>query len=172
MCSIKQECEQSLNNVLSRTIAHTSYYSIDYMCDRELREAIVEELLNVTMMERKNNFQLDFGYNQLFKFVMRHHHKRIKKALVHEEICELITRQEINGKIQLRIKNNTAILQACMEYCGVYYDGFTIPEGVTVYGLTPEVKELIAHNGVDEVASFISKEVFTIPSSTEKHYLN
>lgn len=164
---IKETCQKSFSDVFARTIAHTNYYSIEYMDARELREAIVEELLIVTMMERINKVQLDFGYNQLFKFVLRSHHKRIKTAMQHDEICELMDNKEVNGKIQLRIKNVPAILQAVMEYCGVYYDGFTIPEGVTVYGLSQETKDMISTNSLDDVVSFISKELFSKPITHE-----
>lgn len=166
---VKDECQKSFSVVFARTIAHTNYYSIDYMSDQELREAIVEELLNVTMMERKHNFQLDFGYNQLFKFVMRHHYKRIKAAMQHDEISELMDNKEINGKIQLRIKNNPVILQAVMEYCGVFYDGFTIPEGTVVYGLTQETKDLLSTNTVDEVVSYIAKQIEPNLVDTKSH---
>ena len=164
------ECSKFITDIHARQVLHSYDFSIDNMNDRELRESIIDDLLTVTMMERVNNITMRFGYSQLFKLLLRSQLKRVTNAMKHDEINGLINRYSTSGYPELRIHTRKEILQTAMEYCGAYYEGFSIPDGVTVYSLSGIGQVMIEEMGVENTAALIVSEfTFGQQTSTTKH---
>lgn len=118
-----------LNDGIIRQLVDNHLFSVKNMSPKELLESIVEDILMVTMWEIQSERKLHFGYTKLVQFLPRQLHPLIYESLRNEEISGLIeiTVTQFHSK-ELRIKNNPVILQAAMDYCGVWYSGFTMPE--------------------------------------------
>lgn len=106
------------------SLVHNEVFSVDNMSDREVRESILEDLLEVAAWESKNDAKLNFTVETLVRFISNEKQKlRVFNALCHPEITLLLTLPEE----QLRIKSNWNIQQAAMDYCGVWHEGHEIP---------------------------------------------
>ncbi len=95
-----------------------------FMTDLEVRESIVDDILAATMWEIQTSNKLDFDFSNLTSFVKLSTKERIHRQLHHPEIIGLIS--IVDG--QLRIKKDSVILQAAMDYCGCWYNGYVIPD--------------------------------------------
>ena len=132
-------------------------FSITNMTDRELREAIIHDILSITMWEKENNRKLHFGFTRLNRFLPRHLHKRVSLQMKHDEICNLIQIQRNDSGSEIRIKDNHAILQAAMDYAGTWYTGFNIPDGVCVFSVNHELVEKLG--GIDAIATLVVNDI-------------
>lgn len=116
--------EEIMNNPLMFNVVHNDMFSINNMSNREVRESIIHDILMVTMIEKEKNVTLNFGQSQLLRWIKPTQHNYVLTQMNNEEIAGLIENK--NG--QLRIKYRREILQAAMDYCGYWYDGFEPPE--------------------------------------------
>jgi len=130
------------------------------MSDEELRQSIIDDVLLVTMIEKEEKVTIDFDQQQLFRWIKPLQHRRVYEQLGHPEISGLI--EQKNG--QIRIKDQHEILQASMDYCGHWWDGFTIPNGPGIVTLNHEVFEekVNAAGGFDQFVESIAHEVMAI----------
>lgn len=140
-------------------VTHTPYFSIENMSDEELRQSIIEDLVAVTMWEKLMSKKLHFGFSRFLYWIPRYMHKRVREQMSHPEIEGLICIQRTENNSEIRIRDNHAIIQAAMDYCGVWYDGFVIPKGVRVFSVNHErIEEL---GGIDAVAELVTKEIIS-----------
>ena len=135
-------------------------FSITNMTDRELREAIIHDILSITMWEKENNRKLHFGFTRLNRFLPRHLHKRVSLQMKHDEICNLIQIQRNDSGSEIRIKDNHAILQAAMDYSGVWYHGFNIPNDTNIFSVDHEQVEKLG--GIDAITKLISSDILAL----------
>lgn len=113
-------------------LTHGDFFSINNMSDKELREAILNDLILITMWEKQHNQKLHFGFTKMFRFLPRDLHDRVRKQMKHDEICELIQITHLKHGTEIRIKDNHQILQAAMDYSGVWFDGFEMPDDIPI----------------------------------------
>lgn len=105
------------------TLVDNDVYSVYNMSEREVKESILEDLLSVWDYEKSNpDNKLSFKLSDLIRHVTgKEMRDFIKEAVAYDlEISQLI---EISPE-SIRIKNQREVLQAAMEYCGVWFDGF------------------------------------------------
>lgn len=123
---LPRSIEETMNDPLMFEVVHNDMFSINNMSDQEVRESIIHDILMVTMIEKEEKTSIDFGQSQLFRWIKLTQHGYVFSQMNNSEICGLIENK--NG--QLRIKDQIEILQAAMDYCGHWYNGFTPPEGM------------------------------------------
>lgn len=122
---IKRSIPEIMNDELMFEVVHNDVFSINNMNDKEVCESIIHDILMVTMLEKEDNVKIDFGQHHLFRWIKPHQHQRVFREMLNPEIQGLI--ESKNG--QLRIKNIKEVLQAAMDYCGHWWNGFTPPAG-------------------------------------------
>lgn len=91
-------------------ITHNCVFSIQNMSDRELREAIINDLLCVTMWEKECGKTLHFGFTKLYRFIPKSMHKRVRRQMKHDEICGLIDIKRTDNSSEIRIRDDRAIM--------------------------------------------------------------
>lgn len=134
---MKRSVEETLNDSLMFSLVHNNVFSINNMSDEELRQSIVDDVLLITMIEKEEKVTIDFDQQQLFRWIKPTQHGWVYSQMGHPEISGLIERK--NG--QIRIKDQHEILQAAMDYCGHWWDGFTIPNEPGIVTLNHDVFE-------------------------------
>ena len=154
---LERSIEETLNDVYMFSVVHNNVFSILNMTEEEIRQSIVEDLLLVTMIEIGENTKLHFGFTKFLRWLPRYLHKKVIKQLRHDEINGLI---EIKGR-EIRIRNNRTILQAAMDYCGHWYEGFDIPNEPGIITVNREKLEEAVEEagGVDQLAEKLAKKI-------------
>lgn len=109
-------------------VTHGRYFSIVNMSDEELRQAIINDLLVITMWEKQFEKKLHYGMTRLMHFIPRAMHKRVMNQLTHDEIGGFIEITKVGTGSEIRIKDVHEVLQAAMDYCGAWYSGFKADE--------------------------------------------
>lgn len=134
-------------------------FSVDHMSDKELREAIVEDVLTATMWEKQTGKRIDFTMNTLCRFLSHEQRVRIKEAMIHPEIYSLF---DPNFNDNIRIFDTQVILQAAMDYVGVWFTGYVMPEGALCVDRQALQEAMDTHGGID---NFIDAIVMDLTSS-------
>lgn len=101
-------------------------FSIDNFTDDEINEAIIQDILAATMIEKECNRKFVFDLKEMLKFTSEVNHVRIVSALHSLEVMDVITQD--GG--EYRIRDDKRSLQWAMDFCGVYYEGFDWPDDV------------------------------------------
>jgi len=128
-----------LDNEYAWQVVNSDVFSVDNMTDEELRQSIVQDVLTVTMWEKQSEQTADFSLDTLCRFLNDDQRQKVEQAFSHPEISGLFN---MSDKKQLRIRTESVILQAAMDYVGVWFTGFEIPVGVTIID-TREIAERI-----------------------------
>jgi len=115
--------KEILDDPLMFEVVHNNLFSVNNMSDQELRESIIHDILLITMLEKIEKITIPFDQQRLLKWVKKHQHVRVKEQMTCNEIVDLIDRTNK----QLRIKGDRKSLQTAMNYCGHWYENFTIP---------------------------------------------
>lgn len=147
-------------------LVDNNVFSINNMDDRELREAILGDLLGVTMWEKQHNERVHFGFTKLLRLLPRSLHKRVKKQMKHDDIVELISIRPFDVRAtEVRIVDNSAILQAAMDYAGIWYSGFNIPPDAICLNTENLAKAVEEHGSLENLASSLAMDLIaTNPS--------
>lgn len=135
-------------------------FSIRNVSEEELRRFIVQDVLAVTMWEKHFGRPIHFGMSKLMRFLNRDLYKRVWAAVRHEEIASLLKITRTDTGSEIRICDDRAILQAAMDYAGVWYSGYVMPE-TGVFRINRDALNLAAeaHGGFDNLASSIAMDV-------------
>jgi hypothetical protein len=161
--------QKLLDDKMLRQVAHGHLFSIEHMSDEELRQSIVEDILMVTMWEKEFSQKLHFGWTQFTRFVERRHHKRINEQIRHDEICDLIVEAKSPYKTELRIRDDRNILQAAMDYCGCWYEGYSMPaEGVLCINRDALEDAISDHGGYDQLIQAITMDVMASDDAPDR----
>ena len=131
---------------------------VSNMTEREVREAIVDDVLAVTMWETQNpDKPISLDFQEMLRFVHEDYRSLVETQLNHPEIAGLMT--VVDG--QYRIVKEHAVLKAVMDYAGVWYDGFTPPDDIEIIGINREkFDEMIkTHGSIENLAKNISAQV-------------
>lgn len=140
----KRSIQETMDDELMFSVVHNNIFSINNMSDAELRQSIVDDILMVTMMEKEEKTTINFGQHELFRWIKPTQHGWVYSQMGHPEISGLIERK--NG--QIRIKDVKEVLQAAMDYCGHWWEGFNIPNEPGIITMNHEkVDEMIADAG-------------------------
>lgn len=144
----KRPLDETLNDIYMYSLVHTSVFSVDNMSDKELRESIIEDLLFITMLEKEEKIVLEFDQQKMFRWLKAVQHSRVYNQMLDPEISGLIERKD--G--QIRIKDQQEILQAAMDYCGHWWEGFKIPNEPGIFTMNHKVVEeqIEAAGGFDQ----------------------
>lgn len=97
-------------------------YSVDHMDDRELRCAVIDDLLGATIWEIQTGMKLEFTMDRIKHNVgySNERYNRIVREMANDEIAGLIVM--VDGCYP-RINTLSRVLYEAMEYCGTYYNG-------------------------------------------------
>lgn len=164
---------EQFNNLISvkytrELMTDGDVWSPSNMTDDELRQAIVQDILAFTMTEIETTEKFNLTERELVKFVIPLQRRRILDMLKHPEIVGLINYS--NG--HLRIRDDENIRQAAMDFCGVWYDGYTPtdPTGVITINTSAVVQAVEEHGGIDNLAAALAMEIeCSHERSTIKH---
>ena len=120
-----------LNTDVAWEVVGNEIYSVAHMSGREIRESIIQDVLTVTMWEKYFKKYAHFTPQMLFR--------NIVSIRLKSQVCKQMANSEVNKLMivcseddSVRIKDDPAILQAAMDYCGVYYTGYEMPEGCLI----------------------------------------
>lgn len=127
------------------------------MSDGDLRSAIIADLVSFLMWEKEKNTKLHITFEELTRFVDRSDVERIRQQLDHSEIKHLF---DFDGNVY-RMKDNHEILQAAMDFSGIWYDNFTPDSGDDVVKINHDVLHtaVTKHGGIDNLAAALSMEL-------------
>jgi hypothetical protein len=96
--------------------------------DLIVRKAIVADVLLITMFELQTATKFTWSVEALLEYVPKGFHPKVREQLEHDEISELFELDWMSlAHIEIRIVGDYPTLQNAMEYCGVFYEGFTKP---------------------------------------------
>ena len=153
-----------LNEKYARQITHSEVFSIVNMSEAEVKESLIDDILSVTMFEKQTNQKVRFDFKELTRFIPKQIHHIVEHALQDIEIQKLIT--HIDG--EYRINPDTASLKAAMDFCGCYYSGFEVPEGVELFRL--DLEKLAVKDDVQSLINSVYMDVMTnSPTSDSVH---
>lgn len=178
-----------LNEMYCWQVVHGEYFSVDAMTDQELQEAIINDILQVTMLEKETGKKCNFTEKTLVRFLCSEQKERVVKMLA--EVMGLVELVETtpdnfpnfsvemskrvikrHGYPQLRIRDNRVILQEAMNFAGYWFDGFSPPEGVQAFSINMEKvnaeveKYGSFHNFIDSLAMDIAAGGLNTSSSS------
>ena len=112
-----------LNTDVAWEVVDNEVFSVASMNGREIRESLVQDVLMVTMWEKHFNKKAHFTPQMLYHNIATTRLKsRVCTQMANAEVHKLMTISSEGDSI--RIKDDPVILQAAMDYCGVYYTGF------------------------------------------------
>lgn len=100
--------------------------SVTDYTDEEVRHSIVQDVLAVTFWEKQVGGKLNFDWSELVRFIGAASLVRVEEAYKHPDVQ--VHLQVTDG--QIRLKEGRVLEQAAMDYCGVWYDGFDMPDDV------------------------------------------
>lgn len=147
--------EDFLNNDYNWFLIDTAWMSVRNMSDVSLRESIVDDALTVTMYELENKTSLAWDNKHLQSKLCADAYQRVMGQLSHQEIAGLL----VTDGNKIRIRNNREILQAAMDYCGHWYEGYNVPDGVIKcepVDVTPELADKLAEVFMEATANVAS----------------
>lgn len=134
-------------------------WSIDAMDDDELREAIVEDILGISMWEIQTGQKITYHFEEMTRFLIwNHQYERVAEMLKSEAVTRFV--EQIEG--EYRIKNSQEIRQAAMDYCGVWYSDYRMGEDVVVFDNQHReaMKSTIdQHGGIEQLAVALSMDL-------------
>jgi len=128
------DANQFLTCIDSRSVRHENIggevlWSIDAMTDDDLKEAIVEDVLGITMWEIQTGNKLVFNFEEMTRFLLwNEQHERVAAILKTEQVQRFV--EQIEG--EYRIRNSQEVRQAAMDYCGVWYCDYKMGDDVIV----------------------------------------
>lgn len=128
--------------------------------NKELRIAIIRDLLFITMWEKIFNKKCVFSVKELTRFVRKDMMMVVLYEMSHPEIKSLIHEEINNQTTEFRIKDNPVIIQAAMEYCNVYYEGYTLFDGAITLINNNDVSEIDLIRDVYSTLSYNRKKIF------------
>lgn len=156
---IPETISQWMDDVYSRMVADikhgTEYlYSVSFMSDQELREAIVDDVLIYTMAPASEKSDTVFTINSFLKFVSVEHRERVIEQMNHPEVQKFIVCE--NDIIKFRSDDHD-FLQQAMDFAGCWYHGFTPPKGTEL--LAVNLDKIVELGGLDNAVKAMSMEL-------------
>lgn len=114
-------------------------WAVSETTDQLVRKAIVADVLLITMFELQNATKFTWSVEALLEYVPKGFHPKVLEQLEHDEISELFELDWMSkAHIEIRVRAEYQLLQAAMEFCGVFYEGFTKPINPPVPRLDPD----------------------------------
>lgn len=182
------------NNEYAWQLVDGDVFSVRYMTEQEVLESIVDDILNVTMLEKTTGKKCFFGFSKLTRFLDSEWRNKIKVLLNHDSISGLIcctpaTIEHFSASInelllenilkkgshkQIRIKDDRAILQAAMDFCGCWYEGFPPPEGVKLLQFNTEKinSEIHKFGSIENLSQSLAMDITARIQKSDKTTLN
>ena len=153
-----------MGDSVGRQLGDQPFCKVADFTDDELCQAIVDDILAVTMFERVTTNKIGmFDKEELVKFAGEENKGRIKLLIHRVDIKHLIVFHEDGN---LRIPNEHEILQAAMDYCGCVYDGFKMVEGEQYFSLNmAKIEEM---GGIEAVAEQVAMDIVAEEMASEK----
>ena len=148
-----------LNEKSSWELVMTHFFSVRNMDDKELQEAILSDLLGVTFWEKEKNTKVSFTKDDLIRFIYGQQRRRITEMLNHENISKLISVEND----QIRIRDQYEILQAAMEFAGVWFGDHEPedPTGVLKIDRAVMNKEIEKAGSLDNLIQSVSMDLIS-----------
>ena len=148
-----------LNEKFSWELVMTQFFSVRNMDDKELQKAILSDLLGVTFWEKEKNTKVSFTEDDLIRFIYGQQRHRITEMLNHENISNLISVEND----QIRIRDQHEILQAAMEFAGVWFGKYEPKDPTGVLKINRDVvsEEDKKVGGLDNFIQSISMDLIS-----------
>lgn len=153
-CSEYADFNVLLNTDMAWEVVDNEVVYVANMNDREIRKSLVQDVLMVTMWEKYFNKKAHFTPQMLYRNITSTRLKsRVCTQMANAEVHKLMTISSEGDSI--RIKDDPAILQAAMDYCGVYYTGFEMSKECIVVNQENLQHAADAAGGIDELAQSV-----------------
>ena len=111
------QCEEA------RQLVNGEFFNINNMSNDELMQAIIDDVLAVTIWEIQTGLTLYFDMSELTRFLTLSQKLRLTSLLKNDEVKKYL---EYKGA-QIRIKTDPYTLKSAMEYVGVSYNNYALP---------------------------------------------
>lgn len=144
--------KEYLDDYYQWSVTHNEFYSVDNMSDKDLEESIIQDILGVTMFCKEFKMSGKFTVGVLTRLLYNKQARRVVDLLKRKRVKKFLVHTE-DG---YRIKDDKKTLQAAMDMCGVWYDGFEMPEDVIRRVLSEGVP---TDEELEEMAATIGKEL-------------
>lgn len=132
--------------------------------EQEIRQSVIQDILTFTMWEIQFEKTIDFTPQQLMAYCSNETCVRVISALNHPDVLALIEYRDQ----QIRIKDNREIRQAAMDYCGVFFDGYSMPEGVIIVNREAMHEAIDAHGGLDNLVTAMAMDITATHPGNDK----
>lgn len=130
-------------------------FSITNMTDDELSEAIIDDVLCVTMFEMQTGQKLHFDCSTLQRFLKTDElRQRVNSVLMNNPQMMYF----IDGHT-FRIRNSVHVLQEAMDFCGTFYTGYEMPEGVISVNRQELDSMMSLFDQLENIATSLSMEL-------------
>lgn len=135
---------------------HVSVYN---MTDNEIKESIVNDILDLIFTEKLTSVPL----NTLYRFIINDNFLVRYVNLMLDELIE--------SKLVVRTPAGNVFIpayqyQRSMDYCGTWFEGFDPPEGANALVMSPEARDMINENGIDAFVDFMINQYVPKTDST------
>lgn len=152
-----------LTEPLAWQVAHGEVFSVDNMSDDELRQSIVDDVLAVTIWEKQMDQKVDFTVDTLCRFLSVEQKTRVQEVMKHPFIWGLFNP---DLKDNIRILDDKAVLQAAMNYCGVWFTGYDTPDGIIRIDRHALQEAMDNNGGIDNLVNGLVMDLTATHSGT------
>lgn len=164
---IPETAQEFLDCMMVREFMDCEFHSTAWMSEQEMKESIIQDILTFTMEENKfpgEKLFLDFG--ELTRFV---NNKSVNFAVgfvTSAEFQALV----LYGEKGYRVKPEREILQAAMDYCGVYWEGFKMPPDCICVDREAFKEQVDKHGGLNNFATALEMDIqASVPTQSNVH---
>ena len=121
-------------------------------------DEIVASILNDFLNLHFGDWEFGIPWYEFFRFIKTNRQRnRVLKALLDPRVQELIIEYEETQIIRLKPDHDS--LQRAMNIAGMWFDGFEIPEGVTLIIPTEAFYETVEDRNIEGVHDFLAKKL-------------
>lgn len=132
-------------------LVNTDVISVYNMTDQQIKQSIVDDILNVMFtLERKS-----IKRSEIYRFIDKDDFLVQYVDMLLDELIDTDLIKIVDLEIVTIEKHK---YQTAMDFCGTWYEGYTVPDGVEVFGLSDKSKELIELNGFDNFVNSVLDE--------------
>lgn len=147
---------------LAWQVTNGEVFNVNNMNDQELRAAIIDDVLAITIWEKQTGEKAMFDTNTLCRFLTHEQRVRVKEAMQHEDIVGLLNVTSTS----VRIRDQKETLQAAMAYAEVWFSGYDTPAGLVSLDREAILEMAEANGGIEQLAEAMLMEMSATHPST------
>lgn len=129
------------------------------MTDKEIRESILVDLMNFHFWELEHQTKLHIDFGELTRHAKKAEYLRILEQLSHPDIASCFKQDKDTGAISIIPTREN--LQWCMDYSGVWFEGYQMPDDVIRINTDVFDNKVREHGGVENLISAMAMELMS-----------